>query len=246
MQKKMKHLISLLVILVLTALTIPSMAFAETKVAGQDALDSIDAILERVNAEYGTEIRRFTPEELMQRGIEPKEAAPLTEQQLVELEKRMRHTAETVIPQIELTSQRALEKAKEHGISLDNLKKRHENSLLESFNGLPKRSADSVTPAAALVTATKPINYAIAGASAYIVEDSFGNKKWGNVVRSYCETNIYQPKWFFSASPYSSVIDLGRTIYWTGYGDYGEYINGTQYYIGSGTQYAEMYVGNYI
>lgn len=41
--------------------------------------------------------------------------------------------------------------------------------------------------------------------------------------------------------PSASIVDMRRTIYWQGTGDYGSYVDGRLVYTGSGTQYAYMY-----
>ena len=56
---------------------------------------------------------------------------------------------------------------------------------------------------------------------------------------------MYQTKWFLSINPSVSKIDAGRTLYWTGTGDYCGYVGGKQIYYSSGTQHAELYVGKY-
>jgi len=65
------------------------------------------------------------------------------------------------------------------------------------------------------------------------------------VTNVFCETNMYQTKWFLSVNPSVSKIDAGRTLYWTGTGDYCGYVGGKQIYYSSGTQHAELYVGKY-
>ena len=102
-------------------------------------------------------------------------------------------------------------------------------------------SINSASP----VTAKKAINYATAGAKAYIKKNNYGNNVWGTVTNVFCETNMYQTKWFLSVNPSVSKIDAGRTLYWTGTGDYCGYVGGKQIYYSSGTQHAELYVGKY-
>ena len=53
--------------------------------------------------------------------------------------------------------------------------------------------------------------------------------------------------WLLSGyvNPSVSKIDAGRTLYWTGTGDYCGYVGGKQIYYSSGTQHAELYVGKY-
>lgn len=227
----LKRIVSMFLSIALITIMSPTFAFASS------ADSEIDAVLAKINAEYGTNIRVVTPEEALEKYGMSLDKAPTstTKQELSNLEDELRQIALTEIPQFEITSQKALEKMKENGISFEDLK---------TVTG----SSNVVTPAAAstLVTAAESIDYAIAMADIYIVEDAFGNTRWGVVERAYCYSVLTWERSYVAGTISTTIIDLGRTCYWQANGDYMAYINGTLYYIGSGYQYAEMYVGNYV
>lgn len=67
----------------------------------------------------------------------------------------------------------------------------------------------------------------------------------GNCDECFWRNKYVSKKWFLSVNPSVSKIDAGRTLYWTGTGDYCGYVGGKQIYYSSGTQHAELYVGKY-
>lgn len=199
------------------------------------APDTLEALLNKLNAEFGTDFHVITPEEMKERyGIEISyyNPAPMTKERLWKLEAYFRHFAMVEIPKINRKTQEALaisaffEKAKQEG---------------EEFT---LRDAAKVTRAT--VVAEKAIDGATAGAIATTYLDSFQHTLWEDCQSAYCRTNYQQARWFLSINPSVSIIDRDRNLYWQGTGDYGAYINGQQVYLGSGTQYAYMYIDDYV
>lgn len=189
---------------------------------------TVDSVIAQINAEYGTNIHILTQEELEKYDLPMTATQTCEDIDIVSLEEELRHVAEVEIPQFEHITQDALRAA---------------TSVNFETNGI---SDINTVKASGPVIAKKAINYATAGAKAYITKDSYGNNIWGNVENVYCYTNMYQSRWFLSVNPSVTRIDGRGTLYWKGTGDYCAYINGQQYYLYSGTQYAEMYVGKYI
>lgn len=104
---------------------------------------------------------------------------------------------------------------------------------------------DFFSTTAGTVIATKNIDYATAGIEAYITKNTNGNTVWGRVVRSICYTDISQPISFMALNPTVTYANAGEVINWIGEGSYIAYINGTHYYLYSGTQNAMFYVNIY-
>lgn len=209
--------------LVLAAVLLMSMstvAFAADNTI--DTEEEISAVLARINAEYGTSIRVLSESELIQYGLTAAEPQAAKSCEPVDLEETLRYIAEVQIPQFERTTQEA-------------------KAVMAAASG--EMSAFSTT--ASSIIATKAIDYATAAVEAYITTDSYGNTVWGSILKSYCDTNMYQTTCFIANSTTATHMDGRRTIYWTGDGDYIAYINGSHYYLYSGTQYASMYVGDY-
>ena len=94
--------------------------------------------------------------------------------------------------------------------------------------------------------AVKAIDYATAVVETRITYNSYGVAVWGEIFDEYCDTDKTQPRWFYAENPSCSCIDGGRTLRWVGEGDYCATIDGVEYYLSSGIQVTEMYVGNYI
>lgn len=202
--------------------------------------DEVSALLEEINSEYGTSIRVVSGDELAQLAelcgadMQPQLTNTSTGScDLTELEKTLRHIAEVEIPQFERTTQEAIAFMERIGI---------DPNAEADTTGWEENGLERITGP---VTATKAIDYAIAGADAYITEDAYGNTIWGRVLRGYCSSNMYMERWFMAPSPVVTHIDAHRTLYWTGEGDYYAYIDGIEYLLYSGTQYASMWVGNY-
>lgn len=231
----MKHLIRNIFALVLSAVLIMAMStvvFAADNTINTE--DEISAVLAKINAEYGTNIHKLTDSELAKYGMTDAEPQDMAYYDHVDLEETLRYIAEVKIPQFERTSQEAISTTECLGIDLTTMD-------LTTSNDSSVRKADEDP-----IIATKPIDYALAGAQAYITKDSYGNTVWGSVVTALCYSNMYQDIWFMTYTPSVTHIDGRRTLYWTGTGDYFAYINGVQYYLYTGAQYAEMYVGNYV
>lgn len=233
----MKHLLRnakslcALVLSVVLIMSMSTVAFAADNTI--DTEDEISAVLAKINAEYGTNIHVLSDSELAKYGLTDAEPQAMTNYELVDLEETLRYIAEVQIPQFERTSQEAIAAMESVGIDPATM-------TMTTNNGASVLNATSDP-----VIATKEIDYAIAGAEAYITEDSYGNTVWGSILTGLCYSNMYQETWFMALNPTVTHIDGRRTLYWTGTGDYCAYINGTQYYLYSGTQYASMYVGNY-
>lgn len=209
-----------LVLAVVLLLSMSTVAFAADNVI--DTKEEISAVLEKINAEYGTNIHILSESELAQYGLTAAEPQATKSYERVDLEETLRYIAEVQIPQFERTTQEA-------------------NAVMASLSS----GASVLSTTADTVIATKDIDYATAGAEAYITTDSYGNTVWGSIVRGLCYTDMYQETWFMASNPTVTHTDGRRTLYWTGEGDYCAYINGTHYYLYSGTQYASMYVGDY-
>ena len=195
--------------------------------------DDISAILTMINNEYGTNIHVLSDNELAKYGLTDSELQTMTNYEQVDLEETLRYIAEVQIPQFERTTEEAFEAMENVGIDPTTISKTVNNEV-----SMP-------SPRSGPVVATKPINYATAGAEAYITTDYYGNTVWGGILYGFCQSNMYQETWFMALNPSVTHIDARRSIYWVGTGDYCAYINGTQYYLYSGTQYASMYVGDY-
>lgn len=195
--------------------------------------DEIATILEKINSEYGTNIHVLSEEELEKYGLNSDSASTaMATYENVDLEETLRNIAEVKIPEFERTTQEAIAAMESVGINSSAITATMDSEI-------------SVLATNSII-ATKAIDYAIAGAESSITKDSYGNTVWGGITNRYCYTNMYQDIWFLSLNPSVRHIDGRRTLYWTGTGDYCAYINGTQYYLYSGTQYASMYVGNYV
>lgn len=226
-----KKLLALTVGLCMLLTIFPMSAFA-TESPAECSQKAIEDILAEINAEYGTNIHILTSNKNQQYGISAPSIPTLTVSELVELESELRYIAEYEIPEFERTTQEAMQTITNIGISpcaeIETL-----DTTVASYNYDP-------------LFVIKAIDYAVAAAEAYITQDHYGNTVWGSVVDKFCITDRTQSRWFYAANPTVSRIDGGRTLYWVGTGDYCSTINGVQYYLYSGTQYAEMYVGNYI
>lgn len=233
----MKHLLRnakslcALVLSVVLIMSMSTVAFAADNTI--DTEDEISAVLAKINAEYGTNIHVLSDSELAKYGLTDAEPQAMTNYELVDLEETLRYIAEVQIPQFERTSQEAIAAMESVGIDPATMSLTTDNEV-----SILNATSDPVI-------ATKAIDYAIAGAEAYITKDSYGNTVWGSILTGFCYSNMYQETWFMALNPTVTHIDGRRTLYWTGTGDYCAYINGTQYYLYSGTQYASMYVGNY-
>lgn len=201
-------------------LSMPTYAFAADITI--DTEEEISAVLARINAEYGTNIHVLSESELVQYGLTAAEAQSSKSCELVDLEEYLRYIAEVRIPQFECTTQEA-----------------------KAAMAITSNEISTLNTTASSIIATKAIDYATAAVEAYITKDSYGNTVWGSILKSYCDTNMYQPTCFIATNTTATHIDDKKTIYWTGDGDYIAYINGSHYYLYSGKQHASMYVGDY-
>lgn len=222
----MKHLlrnaksICALVLAMVLCISLSTVAFAADNTT--DTEDEISAVLARINAEYGTNIHVLTERELAKYGLTAAEPAAAATYEVVDLEETLRYIAEVQIPQFERTTQEA-------------------NAVIAALSS----NTSVPTPTANTIIATKDIDYATAGAEAYITTNSSGNAIWGSIIRGLCYTDMYQETWFMASNPTVTHTNGKKTLYWTGSGDYCSYINGTHYYLYSGTQYASMNVNDY-
>lgn len=195
--------------------------------AANDTAKTTNEIIEQINAEYGTNIHPLSEAELEKYGL-PTDVKTIPEKtDLKAFEAELRYIAEVEIPRFDRDTKEALAKSR----------------LISKT--VPGEERDTANSKSDPIVATKAINYATAGATAYTTTNSYGAKVWGSVVNSFCSSNMYSSRWFMALYPSVTRIDGGRTLYWEGTGDYCAYIDGVQYYLYSGTQYAEMYVGNY-
>ncbi len=228
MKKGIKRLLTAFLtgIMTISALVIPASA---EKTYGI----SPESVIEKVNERYGTSIRLYTDEEIVEKlgveALERKETKLMSESEALEYEKHLIYVAEHIVPLIEENTEKAMQRKKD---------------IMSQ-----EKSAETIAPAYVnyeTINAEKAINYATAGvADANIIPNDYGGYRWGSIGDPYCLSNAYSERWFLAGVMDARVIDTGRTILWEGTGDYGGYVNGTFEYYGSGTQYAEMYIGKY-
>lgn len=188
----------------------------------------ISAVLAQINEEYGTNIHILSAEELALLGLPVSESAPMTAAELAQLEDTLRHIAETQIPQFRRATQEA-------------------NAVLASIESdlTAATQFDELRSTDEPITATKEIEYATAGAVAYTSKTISGKTIWGEIQHGFCVTDTQQATWFRATNPTVTRTDSNRTLYWVGTGSYYSNINGTQYYLYSGTQYASMSIDDY-
>lgn len=217
-----KHLSFVLVLVLCMSLTVPAFA-AEDRIVS-DA--EVSAVLSQINEEYGTNIHTLSADELISLGLPVSEPKPMTASELVALENTLRHIAETQIPQFVAATQEA-------------------NAVLSSIHTSTVSSGNELRAASTPITATKDIDYATAGAVAYTSKTIFGKTIWGEIQHGFCVTDTQQATWFQATNPTVTRTDSNRTLYWVGTGNYYSNVNGTQYYLYSGTQYASMPIDDY-
>jgi|BioPla2DNA2_1021312.scaffolds.fasta_scaffold13394_5 hypothetical protein len=217
-----KHLSFVLVLVLCMSLTIPAFA-AEDRIVSDT---EVSAVLSQINEEYGTNIHALSADELISLGLPVSEPKPMSASELMALENTLRHIAETQIPQFVAATQEA-------------------NAVLSSIHTSTVSSGNELRAASTPITATKDIDYATAGAVAYTSKTIFGKTIWGEIQHGFCVTDTQQATWFQATNPTVTRTDSNRTLYWVGTGSYYSNINGTQYYLYSGTQYASMPIDDY-
>ena len=213
-----KYLSFVLVLLMCMSLTVNAFAAEERIVSDAE----ISAVLAEINEEYGTNIRVLSAEELMSLGLSAADPAPMTAGELEQLENTLRYVAETQIPQFRKTTQEAVDAIA--GISSD----------ITTFS--PDAPNSGLSIASDAITATKEIDYAIAGAVAYTSKNTSGKTVWGEIQYGFCTTDTAQSTWFRATNPTVTRTDSNSTLYWVGTGNYYSNINGTQYYLYSGVR----------
>ena len=220
-----KHLSVLFALLFCMSLTITAFAAEERIVSDTE----VSSVIAEINEEYGTNIHILSDEELAILGLPASEPLLMTAAELTQLEDTLRYVAETQIPQFKKTTQEA-------------------NTVLASIaNNLSHATlSDELRSTNEPITATKEIDYATAGAVAYTSKTLLGKTIWGEIQHGFCVTNTQQATWFSATNPTVTRTDSNRTLYWVGTGSYYSNINGTQYYLYSGTQYASMPVEDYV
>lgn len=219
-----KHLSFVLVLLLCMSMSVTAFAAEERIVSDAE----ISAVLAQINEEYGTNIHILSAEELALLGLPVSESAPMTAAELAQLEDTLRHIAETQIPQFRTATQEA-------------------NAVLSSIESdlTAATQFDELRSTNEPITATKEIEYATAGAVAYTSKTILGKTIWGEIQHGFCVTDTQQATWFRATNPTVTRTDSNRTLYWVGTGSYYSNINGTQYYLYSGTQYASMPIEDY-
>ena len=219
-----KHLSFLLALLLCMSLTITAFAAEERIVSDTE----ISAVIAEINEEYGTNIHILSDEELALLGLPASEPLLMTAAELTQLKDTLRYIAATQIPQFKAATQEA-------------------NSVFASIGDNLSRAAlfDESRSTNEPITATKEIEYATAGAVAYTSKTILGKTIWGEIQHGFCLTDTQQATWFRATNPTVTRIDSNRTLYWVGTGNYYSNINGTQYYLYSGTQYASMPIDDY-
>lgn len=215
------------VLVLLLCMSLPVTAFAAEAQIVSDV--EISAVIEQINEEYGTNIHRLSTEELRSLGLPVSEPTPMTTTELVQLESTLRHAAETQIPQFRKATQKA-------------------NAVLACIENAPTSAAQfgELRSTSDPITATKEIDYATAGAVAYTSKTILGKTIWGEIQHGFCVTDTQQATWFRATNPTVTRTDNNRTLYWVGTGNYYSNVNGTQYYLYSGTQYASMPIDDYV
>lgn len=217
-----KHLSFVLVLVLCMSLTVPAFA-AEDRIVSDT---EVSAVISQINEEYGTNIHALSADELISLGLPVSEPKPMTASELMALENTLRHIAETQIPQFVAATQEA-------------------NAVLSSIQTSTVSSGNELRAASTPITATKDIDYATAGAVAYTSKTIFGKTIWGEIQHGFCITDTQQATWFQATNPTVTRTDSNRTLYWVGTGNYYSNVNGTQYYLYSGTQYASMPIDDY-
>lgn len=217
-----KHLSFVLVLILCMSLTVPAFAAEERIVSKAE----VSAVIAQINQEYGTNIHVLSPEELTALGLPVSKPKPMTASELIQLENTLRHIAETQIPQFVAATQEA-------------------NVVLSSIQTSTVSSGNELRATSTPITATKDIDYATAGAVAYTSKTILGKTIWGEIQHGFCVTDTQQATWFRATNPTVTRTDSNRTLYWVGTGSYYSNINGTQYYLHSGTQYASMPIDDY-
>ena len=217
-----KHLSFVLVLVLCMSLTVPAFA-AEDRIVSDT---EVSAVISQINEEYGTNIHALSADELISLGLPVSEPKPMTASELMALENTLRHIAETQIPQFVAATQEA-------------------NAVLSSIQTSTVSSGNEWRAASTPITATKDIDYATAGAVAYTSKTIFGKTIWGEIQHGFCNTDTQQATWFQATNPTVTRTDSNRTLYWVGTGNYYSNVNGTQYYLYSGTQYASMPIDDY-
>lgn len=219
-----KYLSLVVVLLLCISMSVTAFAAEERIVSNAE----IDAVLESINSEYGTNIHALSYEELVALELPIEDYKPMTISELTQLEKTLRNIAENQIPKF-------MESTKEAEIVLSYISVSEDVSI----------PFDEATVLSDAVTATKEIDYATAGAVAYTSKTIFGKTIWGEIQHGFCVTDTSQSTWFSATNPTVTRTDSNRTLYWVGIGNYYSNINGTQYYPYSGTQYASMPISDY-
>lgn len=222
--RKVRNIVSILLSVVML-LSMASLASAASTT--DNTVETANDIIDRINDEYGTNIHALTVAELEKYGLSMDEKVTDHVIDLKAFEAELRYIAEVEIPQFEHDTKEAWGKSTQISQSATRI-----GESVTNYMNAP-------------IVATKAINYATAGATAYTTTNYYGAKTWGSVVNVFCSADMYSSRWFMALYPSVTKTDGGRTLYWEGYGDYCAYIDGVQYYLYSGTQYAEMYVGNY-
>lgn len=220
-----KRLSFRLALLLCMSLTVTAFATEEHIVSDAE----IATVIADINEEYGTNIHILSDEELDLLGLPASGSLHMTATELTQLEDTLRYIAETQIPQFKKTTQEA-------------------NTVIASIenNLSPAALSDELRSTDEPITATKEIDYATAGAVAYTSKTLLGKTIWGEIQHGFCVTNTQQATWFNATNPTVTRTDSNRTLYWVGTGSYYSNINGTQYYLYSGTQYASMPIDDYV
>lgn len=183
---------------------------------------TVSEVLTQINSEYGTNIHILSKDELEKYGLTKTEMKQSNCVDIADLEATLRYLAEFKIPEFEKVTQYA----------------RSFLSGCTSEGSIAGYDSDTVI-------ATKAIDYATAAVEAYTTTDSKGNKKWGSIVKHYCITDISRPTSFMASSTTATRSSDSKAINWSADGDYMSNINGTYYYLYSGTQYASLKIEDY-
>ena len=160
MSVKIKSALSMLVaVMTLMLSSVVALAAEQDIVTNQDSMNEIIA---EINSEYGTNIHILSKEELKKYGLPENTNDNEVNFDSNSFEKELRYIAEVEIPEYDRITKE----------SISGLQSKE--STLNYFNTEENTTNISINSASP-VTAKKAINYATAGAKAYIKKNNYGN-----------------------------------------------------------------------
>ena len=148
-----KKVYAILLTFVLLFAMQPTVCFADEV----DTITEITAIVDKINNEYGTEIRMITKAEADAMGVDMPDLQDISDTDLAALEERLRYCAEELIPQFKRNTQNAIASMEKYGLDL--------STMVENCSEMSSARNSN------LVYASTGIDGGIAYARAYIVTD---------------------------------------------------------------------------